>query len=168
MKRHLFSVFASLVFAGALVAAQSSQAPGSQDPAPASPAPQSPAAAPANQSDDDADDKTLKGCLIQGSGPNVYILDNATLSTDAAGAKGQRYVVEISAPADQLKTVMNTHVQIVAAEKDKDKADAPSSPAPAGQSASGASSPQSEAGLPRLTAKRITRLAETCPAPSGD
>jgi hypothetical protein len=189
MKRHLFSVFASLVLAGTLAGAQSSPSapqgpapepgqpamppsqpaqpspgrPGPQAPSPDEPAqPAQPAQPPAPaQSAQPADegDTTLKGCLVQGSGPDVFILDNATPSTAASGAKGERYLLEISATPEQLKPVMNAHVEVSGtAEKAEAKADA----APA------AASGQDEKSLPKLTAKRITRIAATCPAASGD
>jgi len=179
MKRHLLSVIASLAIAGALVGAQgpqpAPQSPTPQPSAPEAPAPQpaqpaqpaqpSPSAQPSqsaepSRDDADADDTTLKGCLVQGSGPNVFILDNAKPSSAADTSKGERYVLEVSATPEQLKPVMNSHVEVSGTAKKAEKADA--APSAAGQDAT------SEASLPKLTAKRITRIAETCPAASGD
>jgi hypothetical protein len=183
MKRHLLSLIASLAIAGALVGAQgpqpAPQSPAPQPSAPEAPAPQpaqpaqpsqpadrpappSPSAQPSQAAEpnrDDADDTTLKGCLVQGSGPNVFILDNAKPSSAADTSKGERYILEISATPEQLKPVMNSHVEVNGTAKKAEKADA--APAAAGQDAS-------EAALPKLTAKRITRIAETCPAATGD
>ena len=114
MKRTIFSVLASFIIAGTLVGAQDAPAQDRPASAPQAPASQAPAPAAASQSQDSADDMTLKGCLIQGSSPTTFILDNATPATAAAGAKGQRYVVEISAQPDQIKSILNSHVQIVA------------------------------------------------------
>ena len=151
MKRNVFSVIASLIIAGTLVGAQDapSQEPSRAPQAPAAPAAPAPAA---SQPQDSSDDTTLKGCLIQGSGPTTFVLENATLSTDAAGTKGKSYVVEISAQPDQIKSILNTHVQIVGtAEK-------------ASSASSDDDKKRDEKDMPKLTAKRISRLAATCPA----
>jgi hypothetical protein len=150
MKRHVLSVIASVIVAGTLVGAQNAPAqdqPPAPRPAPAPPAPAAQAPAPAaSPSQDSPDDATLKGCLIQGSGPTTFVLENAKLATDAADAKGKSYVVEISAQPDQIKSILNSHVQIVG-KAEKESGD--------------------DKDMPKLTAKRITRLAATCPA-SGD
>jgi hypothetical protein len=163
MKRNVLSVMASVIIAGTLVGAQSSpsqdQPPAPQSPMPSAPAPApapSPAAAPAapDASQDDADDMTLKGCLVQGSAPNQFVLENAKLATDAESAKGKSYAVEIQAPADQIKSIVNTHVQIVGKAEKSD-------------SASPDDKDSKDSNMPKLTAKRITRIAATCPS-SGD
>jgi hypothetical protein len=148
MKRNVFSVIASVIIAGTLVGAQNAP---SQEPAPAPAAAPAPAPA-ASPSQDSPDDTTLRGCLIQGSGPTSFVLENAKLSTDPAGTKGKSYAVEISAEPDQIKSILNSHVQIVGkAEKESSSDDKKSD----------------EKNMPKLTAKRISRLAATCPA-SGD
>src|SRR4026209_3020154 len=159
MKRNVLSVMASFIIAGTLVGAQNApaqdQAPAPQAPASAASAPQAPAPGAAGPSQASPDDTTLKGCLIQGSGPTTFILENAKLSSDAADVKGKSYVVEISAQPDQIKSIINTHVQIVGtAAKDS-------------SASSADEKKRDEKDLPTLTAKRITRLAATCPA-SGD
>jgi hypothetical protein len=193
MKRNVFGVFASIVLAGTLVAAQGQQVPepgSSPVPPPTSPAPavpQPPTAAPpqapaaAEPSRDSDDDTTLTGCLIQGSGPTVYILDNAKVSADAssgssaAGApgasasadtKGQRYLLEISAPPDKIQPVLNSQVRIVGVAEKKDASSSASSSSSAA-SASGSEQNADEKDLPKLTAKSITRVSESCPA-AGD
>ena len=162
MKRNLFSVLASVVFAGAMVAAQDSPSPDSpRPPASAPSAPQAPqAASPVQDASKDADDVTVTGCLVQGSGPTVFILENAKTSTDAKDAKGKRYVLEISAPADKIQTVVNHQVAIVGT------AAATVSAAPAGASASAASDSKKdgESDLPKFTAKRISPQSQTCSA----
>ena len=148
MKRNILSVIASVIIAGTLVGAQNApsqdQPPAPQAPAAPAPSAQPPAAAPSPSQD--SDDTTLKGCLIQGSSPTSFVLENAKLATDSADAKGKSYAVEISAQPDQIKSILNSHVQIVG------KAEKASS---------------DDKGMPKLTAKRVTRIAETCPA-SGD
>ena len=151
MSRNLFAVVGSLVLAGTFAAAQDSPSP-----APAPPAPAPPAAAQPQEPQGSADEKTFTGCLLQGSGPNIFILDNAKLSTEAKTAKGQSYVLEITAPPDKIKSVLNHSVTIVGI------ADAKvSSPAPV-DAASGQK--RNESDLPKLTAKRISPTSETCSA----
>src|SRR4026208_2545949 len=53
----------------------------------ARPGPRAPAPGAAGPSQASPDDTTLKGCLIQGSGPTTFILENAKLSSDAADVK---------------------------------------------------------------------------------
>lgn len=164
MKRNLFGVFASLVVAGTLVAAQDSPSPASSAPAPQSPAAQAPAppspaaqgAQPAQEAS--ANDTTLTGCLLQGSGPSMYILDNAKAENAAKNAKGQRYTLEIAAPAEQIKPVLNSHVRVIGSPE-------PNDATAAGASAAVASDQKaSDSTLQKISVKRITRLSETCPA----
>ena len=151
MKRNVVCVLASVILAGTLVGAQNSPSQDRPPAAPPAPAPAAaPAPAPAAAPQDDADDTTLKGCLIQGSSPNSFVLENAKLSTDAADAKGKSYAVEIQAAPDQIKSIVNTHVQIVGKAEKSDSA-----------------SSDDKKDMPKLTAKRISRIAATCPA-SGD
>jgi hypothetical protein len=172
MKRTVLSVMASVMMAGALVAAQSSPAPGAptpsapgqsapgQDPTPApTPAPGAQAPSPAAAPDQkDSDDTTLKGCLVQGSAPNVYILENAKLATDSSSAKGERYVVEIGAKPEQIQQILNSQVEVSG--KAEEKAAAAGAEKKDDKKAD-------ESSLPKLTAKRISRVAATCPA-AGD
>jgi len=145
MKRHLVAIFGSVVLAGSLVAAQ--------DPS----APVPPAREPAFQPQEKSGETTLTGCLVQGSGPTVFILDNAKTASEAKSAKGQSYVLEISAPPDKIKSVLNHQVTIVGA---ADPASAAAPPAASNQK-------RNESDLPKLTATRITPTSQTCSA-TGD
>lgn len=151
MKRNVLSVMTSLLIAGTLLGAQS--APAQDQPAPSQPAPQAPAPAAASPSQDNPDDKTLTGCLVQGSGPNVFILDHAK-AEDAPAAKEQKFLVTISAQPDQIKSIVNSQVRIVGSVQP-------------GKSASADDKKLEENDLPKLTARRITRTSATCPA-TGD
>ena len=153
MKRNLFGVLGSVVLAGALVAAQDSPAPAAA-PEPQPAAQSQPAAQPADRAQESADETTLTGCLVQGSGPTVFILENAKLSTAPKTAKGDRYVLDISAPADKIKSIINHQVTIVGT---AEKKAAPAAPEAGDQKVS-------ESDLPKLTAKRITPQADTCSA----
>jgi hypothetical protein len=150
MKRAALSLMLSFAVAGSLYAAQ--------DPAPrpepaAAPAAQAPAA-PAQPSQDKTSDITVTGCLIQGSAPNVWVLENAKMSTASATDKGKSYVVVVSGAAD-LKPHLNHQVRIVGAENAASRAAAPS-----GQ----AEGKADEASFPKLNARTVTMVANTCPA----
>ena len=167
MKRAALSLMLSFAVAGSLYAAQNSpssqpsQQPSSPPAAqPASPAPQSPAAPPASQSSQKPADVTLTGCLVQGSSPSVFILENAKASTDPATAKGKSYVIQVSGAAD-LKPHLNHQVRIVGAES----ALASASPSPSAARESAQSDKKDdEASFPRLSARTVTMVANTCPA----
>ena len=174
MKRAALSLMLSFAVAGSLYAQNPSSQP-SQQPsappaaAPAAPAPQSPApAAPAAQSSQPAD-VTLTGCLVQGSSPTVFILENAKASTDPATAKGKSYVVQVTGAAD-LKPHLNHQVRIVGAEAAlaSSSSSAPSSaasaPSSAARESASADRKDGEASFPRLSARTVTMVANTCPA----
>jgi hypothetical protein len=179
--------------AGTFAAAQESQQPSSRpqpsqeqqrDPSPTpTPSPSSSSAARSAQKDADV---TLTGCLVQGSSPTVFILENAKTSTDAATAKGKSYVIQAAAGTD-LKEHLNHQVRIVGSEASMSGAGSSSSPSMGAPSSPGASSqapsaqpasPSSQAssaasqtpsrtderGLPRLSARTVTMVANTCPA----
>jgi hypothetical protein len=109
------------------------------------------AAAPASAPKPQEEETTLTGCLVQGSGPTVFILENAKLASAAKNAKGQSYVLEISAPPDKIKTVVNHSVTIVGTAEAKAVSEMPS-----------AGSKRSESDLPKLAAKRISPTSQTC------
>jgi hypothetical protein len=153
MKRAALSLMLSFAVAGSLYAAQApSQQPAS--PAPAAPAP---AAAAAQAAQDKAVDITLTGCLIQGSSPTVFVLEDAKTSTAAATDKGKSYVVVVTGAAD-LKPHLNHQVRIVGTEGAAIKV----TPTPGGAQVE--VKPTDEAGFPRLNARTVTMVANTCPA----
>ena len=79
MKDKLFGVFAVMAIAGTIVAAQDPQPPApSPSPSPMS-VPQSPSRAPSVAQ---PEDESLTGCLVQGSGPTVFLLENAKMVAD--------------------------------------------------------------------------------------
>jgi hypothetical protein len=96
---------------------------------------------------------TFTGCFVQGSGPNVFILENAKIK-DAKDAKGQSYVLEISAPADKIQSILNHSVTIVGT----------AAPAAAAPAPGDSKQKRNESDLPKLTAKRITPTSQTCSA----
>ena len=157
MKRAALSLMLSFAVAGSLYAAQA-QSPQAQPAAPAAaqaPAPQAPSVT--VQTDKAAADITLTGCLIQGSSPNVFVLENAKMATAAAGDKGKSYVVVVSGAAD-LKPHLNHQVRIVGGEGSTVKV----TPTPGGAQVE--VKPNDEASFPRLNARTVTMVANTCPA----
>jgi hypothetical protein len=103
-------------------------------------------------------DITVTGCLIQGSGPTVFVLEDAKMSTAPAGDKGKSYVIVVSGAAD-LKPHLNHQVRIVGAEGAAIKV----TPGPGGQAQVEVKA-AGEASFPRLNARTVTMVANTCPA----
>jgi hypothetical protein len=147
MKQHIVTFLAAMTAATALVAAQSTQ-----NPPPAPPA--APPAAAGNQERQQTPDVTLTGCLIQGSGPTVFILDKAKDSTADRTAPGQSYVLTSGAESVAFKDHVNHEVSISGTTEAKAKM----MPA-AGQKAA-------EKDLPKFTAKTVTMIADKCTAPT--
>jgi hypothetical protein len=139
MKRAALSLMLSFAVAGSLYAAQN---PSSQPQPPASPgqSPSSPASpgAPGAQSGQKPADVTLTGCLVQGSGPNVFILEYAKASTDPTTAAGKSYVINVTGSAD-LKPHLNHQVRIVGSESAMGSSSSSSSPGASMSGAPGAS-----------------------------
>lgn len=188
MKRTVLSLTASMVLAGSFVVAQS-QTPQTPRETP-QPAPSAPSATQPSSQDRSGSETRLTGCLIQGSSPNVFILDNARMSTDAKTAEGKKYVV-VMADASGLRNQLNRQVTITGTSDDKAGAGVSSSAtspasrpgqsgqagqagrsaesdstqpgqvAQAGQAAAKTTSAQ-ERDFPRLTAKAIVRVADVC------
>jgi len=169
MKSRVFTMFAAVAVAGTMLAAQDPQPTPDSPASPASPAAttprsQSPSTTPsASQSQD----QSLTGCLVQGSGPSVFLLEHAksgagvavsspSSQTDrsvasSAGAS-KTYVVTASAGSVDLKGQLNHQVTITG------MGDAASVSAPA----AGQSAKVSEKDLPKFSAKTIMKIADTC------
>ena len=131
MKRNLVSAVAGLILATAFVAAQTpTQAP------PASPA----------QQDKEV---TLTGCLIQGSTPSTFILDNARVDARDRNEKAKRYVVVAGAKEFDPRPHLNHEVSVVGKAEQKAVPEKPT-----------------EKDLPKLTATAIRMVADTC-SPAG-
>ena len=140
MKRNVFGVLASVAIAGALVGAQA-QSPTPQPPGAQAPTTEQPRSTPPASTQDRGSSVTLTGCLIQGSSPNVFLLENAKIgpasssrsSTErsssqgqsssssssssssagqAASMSGQTYVIEAAGSSPNLKNDLNHQVTI--------------------------------------------------------
>jgi hypothetical protein len=90
---------------------------------------------------------TLTGCLIQGTTPTVFIFDKARKDPKSPTEKAVKYVVVPNAADLNLRPHLNKEVQIVGV---WDGRTAP------------ATDKVEEKDLPRLTAKSVTMVADTC------
>ncbi len=145
MKRTVFSLSASMVLAGSFVLAQA-QTPQTPRDTP-QPAPSSPSATQPSSQDKSGSETRLTGCLIQGSSPNVFILDNARMSTDAKTAEGKKYVV-VMADASGLRSQLNRQVTITGTADDKAGAGMSTSPSSSTSPSTSQTSPSSQASRP--------------------
>ena len=149
MMRNFFTVVAAFALAGAVVTAQDPAYPAPQPQAPASPPATSPAPAATPDTQNEMRNQILTGCLTQGSGPSVFVLSDARLSTQARTEPGKSYVVTMT-DIGNLRTQLNHEVRITGRAEDK------MAPAPkAGEKVD-------EKDLPKLTASAITSVATTC------
>jgi len=147
MKRHAVAFVGSLVMAGVLVAAQGTQAP-SQNPPQPNPTQQTvPQQDPPNPQPPPEQKRpapievTVTGCLIQGSGPDIFILDNA----GTGSANPVRYL--LSSWTDlNVRTHLNHEVTVTGS--------ADAAKAPAGK--------VEEKDLPKLAATTITMVSDRC------
>lgn len=95
----------------------------------------------------------LTGCLVQGSGPTVFIFENAKKDTKNAAEKGVSYMVVSNVADVNLRDHLNHQVEI------SGKADP--KPAPV----TGAAKIE-EKDLPKLTLKTVTLVSNTCSTPT--
>jgi hypothetical protein len=123
----------------------------------------------------------LEGCLVQGSGPTVFVLENAKLSTQDRTARGMSYIVSEATAADlDLSDHLNHQVRLTGLTTPAPAASTP--PAPSGASAqpgqaapggaaSGGAAASSAAGqrtaaaermMAKITAKNLTKVSDTC------
>lgn len=130
MKRQILGVIVGSAFATALVAAQGAQTP------------------PASPQSDKLKDVTVTGCLVQGSAPAVFLLEDAKQDPESKDEKGRTYFLSASVP--DLKANLNKQVRIIGQAETKE----PPAP-PAGQKVS-------EQDLPKLAVKTIASVADRC------
>jgi hypothetical protein len=95
-------------------------------------------------------DVTLTGCVTQGSSPTVFLLGNARMNAHDTNEKGKDYVLVAATEDLSFKTHLN-HEVTVTGNAEMKAAVIP----PAGQKAN-------EKDLPKLTAKSVTEVADTC------
>jgi hypothetical protein len=131
MKRQILGVIIGSAFATALVAAQGAQTP--------------PSAAPQG---DKMKDVTVTGCLVQGSAPAVFLLEDAKANREDKDEKGKTYFLSAAVP--DLKAHLNKEVRVIGQAETKE----PPTP-PTGQKVS-------EQDLPKLSVKTISAVADRC------
>jgi hypothetical protein len=182
MKRTFVGLLVSMAMTGTMVAAQDGRvpSPGQSQPSPvdqSQPSPRDPAVTPSPTS---ATDTTITGCLVQGSGPTVFLLQDAKTtaagassaaprdmgaSASAAGAsasasakvdRGTTYRLDTMSGKDvDFKTHLNHQVSITG------KLD---SKAATTAAAAGAVDKIDEKSLAKFSATGITKIADTCSA----
>lgn len=91
---------------------------------------------------------TLTGCLVQGSTPAVFIFENARMDPKSTTEPAVKYVVLASAEDLNLRNHLNHEVRI--------------SGLPDGKVAPRTTQKVDEKDLPRLSAKSVTMVADTC------
>lgn len=96
-------------------------------------------------------DVTLTGCLVQGSGPTVFIFDRARKDPKDVKEVAGKYVVVVAAEDVDLRTHLNHEIRITGTTDGRPVL-------PVTQKAE-------EKDLPKLSAKSVTMVAETCSAP---
>ena len=103
-------------------------------------------------------DVTLTGCIIQGSSPTVFILDNAKLDPASTTEKGVRYLVAGVSEDVDIRTHLNKQVRIVGEVDAKVSADPVT--VPPVPPVTPPTDP--EKGLSKLKAKSVTMVSDTC------
>jgi hypothetical protein len=97
-----------------------------------------------------AKEVSLTGCLVQGSSPSVFILENAKADPRNSDEEGRSYLLAGGSMAVSFSAHLNNEVRV------DGKAEMKNSAAqPAGERVK-------ESDLPKLTATKITQVASTC------
>ena len=96
---------------------------------------------------------SLTGCLVQGTGPDVFIFENAKADPRDASQKGWTYVLASGAAAVSFREHLNSEVRI------DGMAETTIQPSPA------AGESVKESDLPKLKAAKIVHVATTCSQP---
>jgi len=137
MSRTVLSSLASVFVASALLGAQAQQPPPTE------------AQPPAQTQQQDREVK-FTGCVVQGSGPTVYILDSAKMDEKSTTERAKTFVLAAGAEDVNFAKALNHKVTITGSAEAK----TPPVP-PAGQRVA-------EKDLPKLTAKSVLSVADTC------
>ena len=95
---------------------------------------------------------TVTGCLVQGSTPAVFIFENVRKDPKSTTEPAVKYIVLTSAEDLNLRTHLNHQVRITGL--------------PDGKVAPPTTSKVDEKDLPRLSAKSVTMVADTCSTPT--
>jgi hypothetical protein len=161
MKRTVFAATASVLLASTFAIAQSQAPQPAQNPdGPRAPAAQQPAPS-ASQSQEKATEVRISGCLIQGSSPTVFIIDNARMATDPKTAEGKKYIV-VMADAAGLRSQLNRQVTITGTTDGAVTVTTPPAGTPDAGQKPAVSVQVRESDLPKFSAKTIVRVADVC------
>jgi hypothetical protein len=163
MKTLVLGTIASLTLSVALVAAQQQTPPPTQQtppptqqqqtPPPTPPAvPTQPPSTPTQTASQKLTDVELTGCLVQGTGPTVFIIENAKTEAQTEAEKGKTYVLVSGAEKIEFTPHLNKKVKITGS---VDNTSMTKATPPAGQRVE-------EKDLPRLTVKSVSHVADTC------
>ncbi len=98
---------------------------------------------------------TLTGCLVQGSEPTVFLLDNAKADPRDTNEKGRSYLLITNVASISFRDHLNHEVRISGMAEDKIAPTPPMGETP------------KESDLPKLTATKVTQVASTCSPPIG-
>src|SRR5205814_2242272 len=107
MKRNLLGLIVAMALATPLVAQQQQQQPPPNQQAAQDHQKQTPK------------DITVTGCVVQGSQPTVFLLDNARVNTQDPNEKGKTYLIVESAQDLMVKTHLDHEVTITGKADDK-------------------------------------------------
>jgi hypothetical protein len=102
----------------------------------------------------------LTGCLVQGSTPSTFILENARTATDSATSKGKSYIITAVAGTD-LKQHLNHQIRVTGSEASA------SSGSSSGSSMSGSSAPGAPGSRPDASAPASPGSSSSSGSPSG-
>jgi hypothetical protein len=103
----------------------------------------------------------LTGCVVQGSSPTVFSLDNAKKEPSSATEKGVKYLLASVVEDVDLRSHLNHSVRIVGEVDVKVSADPATAP-PVPPVPPPPTDPEKM--LPKLTAKSVTMVSDTCSA----
>ncbi len=98
---------------------------------------------------------TLTGCLVQGTEPSVFVLENAKADPRDTSEKGRSYVLVSNVMSISFRDHLNHEVRVSGMAEDR----IPPTP-PMGETIK-------ESDLPKLTATKVTQVASTCSPPIG-
>ena len=143
MKRNLLGMLVAIALATPLVAAQQQQ---QQQQPPTTTV----TAAAQDPQKENPKDITLTGCVIQGSAPTVFLLDNARVNTQDPSEKGRTFVIVPATEDLAVSTHLDHEVTITGKAEDK----VAPTPKPGEKVA--------EKDLPKLQASSLTMVADRC------
>jgi hypothetical protein len=147
MKTIVTAVAVCFVVAAGTSAFQSQQ---TTPPPPPSQQQQTPPTTPAQPQTPAIPEVSLTGCLIQGSAPTVFLLENAKVDPKSDTEKGARFIVLAAAQDLNLRTHLNHEVTIGGLTDGKPTV---------------TDKKVEEKDLPKLSAKKVSMVSNTCASP---